>query len=87
MSDQTGLTGFYITAENGTYVTGDLMNCQAKQERTVHCQWKEPNQAGEFEATFSPDFLSFKGFGTTIGDTTQHPWEGSQDRAKAKATP
>lgn len=87
LSNQTGLTGIYITGENGNYLTGDLYNCQAKQERTIHCQWREPNQTGEFEATFSADFLSFKGFETVTGAADQHPWQGSRDRSSAAVFP
>lgn len=87
LSAQTGLTGAYIANQDGNLLTGDLTGCQFKQERTIHCQWSEPNQTGEFEATFSPDFLSFKGFETVKGDTTPHPWEGSREQSSASGAP
>ena len=86
-SAQTGLSGMYIANQDGNLLTGDLTECQAKQDRTIRCQWREPNQTGEFEATFSSDFLSFKGVETMKGDSTQHPWQGSREQSSAAVVP
>ncbi len=92
LSDQTGLTGTYIASIDGALVSGDLTECQVKQERTIQCQWREPNQtggfnSGEFNATFSPDFLSFKGSEGIKGDAKQYIWQGSRDQNSAAVVP
>ncbi|MER3432250.1 MAG: hypothetical protein C4288_02180 [Leptolyngbya sp. ERB_1_1] len=92
LSEQTGLTGMYITSQDGNLISGDLTECQVKQERTIHCFWREPNQSGgfssgDFNATFSPDFLSFKGTESMKGDTKEYVWQGSRQPSSAAVVP
>ncbi len=75
-SDSHQIQGMYITNDRGTYQMGDLSQCKTTSERSISCQFSEPDRSGTFEAKFSPNFSNFQG-DERVGSTEMHQWMGA----------